>query len=91
MVAYCLTLTVMKVQLFSLLIAITLFSEGCFLNKPESVQHIVKDFNLGWQGDPNRQALFVNIDHEEYGMVSSSVFNPVDSSDVVINGVFSKS
>ena len=31
------------------------------------------------------------IEHEEYGTISSSVFNPVDSTDTVINGVFSNS
>lgn len=30
------------------------------------------------------------IDHEDYGLVSSSVFNPGDSSDSNINGVFSQ-
>jgi len=33
----------------------------------------------------------MTIDHEEYGTISSSVFNPVDSPDTIINGVFSKS
>ena len=31
------------------------------------------------------------IDHEEYGMVSSSVYNPGDYSDSNINGIFSQS
>ena len=31
------------------------------------------------------------IEHEEYGSVSSSVFNPGDSSDSKINGIFSQS
>ncbi|HJJ22941.1 MAG TPA: hypothetical protein OQH54_04410 [Nitrosopumilus sp.] len=31
------------------------------------------------------------IEHEEYGTIYSSVFNPVDSTDTVINGVFPKS
>ena len=31
------------------------------------------------------------IDHEEYGSVTSSVFNPGDSSDSKINGIFSQS
>lgn len=50
---------------------------GCFLNRPESVQNIVKDFNLGWQGDPVHQSLYVNIDHTEYGglkIVEETVF-----------------
>jgi len=33
----------------------------------------------------------MTIEHEEYGTISSSVFNPVDSPDTIINGVFSKS
>ncbi len=31
------------------------------------------------------------IEHEEYGSVTSSVFNPGDSSDSKINGIFSQS
>ena len=30
------------------------------------------------------------IDHQDYGLVSSSMFNPHDSSDSNINGVFSQ-
>ncbi len=33
----------------------------------------------------------MTIEHEEYGTISSSVFNPVDSPGTIINGVFSKS
>ena len=31
------------------------------------------------------------VEHEDYGTISSSVFNPVDSPDTIINGVFSQS
>jgi len=31
------------------------------------------------------------IEHEDYGTIVSSVFNPVDTPDTIINGVFSKS
>ena len=43
--------------------------------------------------DITKTSYFIDmiIQHEEYGTISSSVFNPVDSPDVVINGVFSKS
>jgi len=43
--------------------------------------------------DITKTSYFIDmiIQHEEYGTISSSVFNPMDGSDVVINGVFSKS
>jgi len=31
------------------------------------------------------------VEHEDYGTIASSVFNPVDSPDTIINGVFSQS
>jgi len=31
------------------------------------------------------------VEHEDYGTVNSSVFNPGDSSDSIINGIFSQS
>jgi hypothetical protein len=31
------------------------------------------------------------IEHQEYGTITSSVYNPRDSPNTVINGVFSKS
>jgi len=43
--------------------------------------------------DITKTSYFIDmiIEHEEYGTISSSVFNPVDSPDTIINGVFSKS
>lgn len=54
-----------------------LLLNGCILDREEFVQHLVKDFNLGWQGDPRYQALFVNVDHSEYGgikVIEETVF-----------------
>lgn len=74
-----------------LLLLLLLFAvcciNGCFLNRPESVQNIVKDFNLGWQGDPVNQALYVNIDHTEYGglkIVEETVFAIAWDQDFII-------
>jgi len=43
--------------------------------------------------DVTQTSYFVDviIEHEEYGTLSSSVFNPADSSGIIINGVFSQS
>ena len=43
--------------------------------------------------DVTQTSYFIDmvIEHEEYGTISSSVFNPVDSPDTIINDVFSKS
>jgi len=43
--------------------------------------------------DVTQTSYFIDmtIEHEEYGTISSSVFNPVDSPGTIINGVFSKS
>jgi len=43
--------------------------------------------------DVTQTSYFIDmtIDHKEYGIISSSVFNPLDSPDAIINGVFSKS
>ena len=43
--------------------------------------------------DVTKTSYFIDliIEHEEYGTISSSVFNPIDSPDTIINGVFSKS
>jgi len=43
--------------------------------------------------DVTKTSYFIEmiIEHEEYGTISSSVFNPVDSPGTIINGVFSKS
>ncbi len=43
--------------------------------------------------DITKSSYFIDmiIEHEEYGTISSSVFNPVDGPDTIINGVFSKS
>jgi hypothetical protein len=43
--------------------------------------------------DVTQTSYFIDmtIDHKEYGIISSSVFNPVDSPNTIINGVFSKS
>ena len=50
---------------------------GCFLNRPEAVQNLVKDFNLSWRNDPELQALYANKDHTEYGglkLIDKKVF-----------------
>jgi len=41
--------------------------------------------------DATKTSYFIDmiIEHEEYGTISSSVFNPVDTPDTIINGVFS--
>ncbi len=43
--------------------------------------------------DASNTAYFIDmvIEHQEYGTISSSVYNPRDSSNTVINGVFSQS
>ncbi len=43
--------------------------------------------------DATKTSYFIDviIEHEEYGTISSSVFNPVDTTDTIINGVFSQS
>lgn len=67
----------MKVSQLVLLLLTAVSLNGCFLNRPESVQHVVKDFNLGWQGNPKHRSLFVNIDHSEYGglkIIDETVF-----------------
>ncbi|GJM30265.1 MAG: hypothetical protein DHS20C17_29000 [Cyclobacteriaceae bacterium] len=64
-------------QLTVLLIGTTVLLAGCFLNRPEAVQHLVKDFSLSWQNDPELQALYVNRDHNEHGglkLVDKKVF-----------------
>jgi len=42
--------------------------------------------------DVTKTSYFIDlvIEHEEYGTIASSVFNPVDSPGTIINGVFSK-
>jgi len=41
--------------------------------------------------DATKTSYFIDmiIEHEEYGTISSSVFNPVDTPNTIINGVFS--
>lgn len=56
-----------KIERSAVFILFGAFCAGCIFNRPEEVQSIVKDFNLGWQGDAENRAIFVNIDHEEYG------------------------
>lgn len=43
--------------------------------------------------DATNTAYFIDmvIEHQEYGIISSSVYNPRDSPGTLINGVFSKS
>ena len=43
--------------------------------------------------DATKTSYFIDviIEHEDYGTISSSVFNPVDTPDTIINGVFSQS
>ena len=43
--------------------------------------------------DVTKTSYFIDviIEHEDYGTISSSVFNPVDTPDTIINGVFSQS
>jgi len=43
--------------------------------------------------DASNTAYFIDmvIEHQEYGTISSSVYNPRDSSNTIINGVFSQS
>jgi len=43
--------------------------------------------------DATKTSYFIDviIEHEEHGTISSSVFNPVDTTDTIINGVFSQS
>ncbi len=48
-----------------------LFLNSCFLNKPESVKHLVKDFNLSWQTHARNSMLYVNLDHSEYGGIKA--------------------
>jgi len=67
----------MKAGKFLCMLISMLLLNGCILDRAEFVQHIVKDFNLGWQGDPRYQALFVNVDHSEYGgikVIEETVF-----------------
>lgn len=43
--------------------------------------------------DATKTSYFIDmiVEHEDYGTISSSVFNPVDTPDTIINGVFSQS
>jgi len=43
--------------------------------------------------DATKTSYFIDmiVEHEEYGTIVSSVFNPVDTHDTIINGVFSQS
>jgi len=43
--------------------------------------------------DATKTSYFIDmiVEHEEYGTIASSVFNPVDTPDTIINGVFSQS
>ncbi len=43
--------------------------------------------------DATKTSYFIDmiVEHEEYGTIVSSVFNPVDTPDTIINGVFSQS
>ncbi len=43
--------------------------------------------------DATKTSYFIDmiVEHEDYGTIASSVFNPVDSPDTIINGVFSQS
>jgi len=43
--------------------------------------------------DASNTAYFIDmvIEHQEYGTISSSVYNPIDSPNTIINGVFSQS
>ena len=43
--------------------------------------------------DATNTAYFIDmvIEHQEYGTISSSVYNPRDSTNTIINGVFSQS
>jgi len=43
--------------------------------------------------DATKTSYFIDviIEHEEHGTISSSVFNPADTTDTIINGVFSQS
>jgi len=43
--------------------------------------------------DATKTSYFIDvvIEHDDYGTISSSVFNPVDTTDTIINGVFSQS
>jgi len=43
--------------------------------------------------DATKTSYFIDmiIEHEDYGTIVSSVFNPVDTPDTIINGVFSQS
>jgi hypothetical protein len=57
------------------------------LNQPESVRNVVKDFNLGWRGQVKNQALYVNVDHTEYGglkIVEKTVFAMAWNQDFII-------
>ncbi len=57
------------------------------LNQSESVRNLVKDFNLGWRGDPIHQSLYVNVDHTEYGgikIVEETVFAMAWDQDFII-------
>jgi|GEM_PF-1293507 len=50
---------------------------SCIFNRPESVQNMVKDFNLSWQSDAENRKIFVNLDHTEYGgieVIDKTVF-----------------
>jgi len=43
--------------------------------------------------DATKTSYFIDmiVEHEDYGTIASSVFNPVDTHDTIINGVFSQS
>ena len=43
--------------------------------------------------DATKTSYFIDmiVEHEDYGTIVSSVFNPVDTPDTIINGVFSQS
>ena len=56
-----------KFMLTVVLVGTIVLLVGCFFNRPEAVQNLVKDFNLSWRNDPELQALYANKDHTEYG------------------------
>jgi len=57
----------MKMRSLVVLLLAAIWLNSCIQTQSESVNNLVKDFNLSWRGEAKYQTLFANNDHTEYG------------------------
>lgn len=81
------TLPNIKMTRLTTILILLLIMNGCLMDEPTEVHHLVKNFNLAWWAEPRYQGLYENSDPNKYGgstIISETIFAVGFNDDFII-------